>query len=99
MPKKRVKVVRKVQVDPTGNLYNKRILDSRRDKIRQFLTSQSVRTGREVADLISQALTKDEVARALQLVLERVAPDSQTGSVFPPPPEADVKEEPSTSLV
>ena len=99
MPKKRVKVVRKVQVDPTGNLYNKRILDSRRDKIRQFLTSQSVRTGREVADLISQALTKDEVARALQLVLERVAPDSQTGSVFPSPPEADVKEEPSTSLV
>ena len=61
MPKMKV-VVRKCQVDPTDGIKNKKILDSRRSKIRQFLTKQSRQTGREIADLMSQSLTKDEVA-------------------------------------
>ena len=96
MPKKRVKVVRKCLVDPTEGIENKKILDSRRNKIRQFLTKQRQQTGREIADLISQALTKDEVARALQLMLERVAPDEETGSIFPPP---EVKDEPQDETI
>ena len=98
IPKKRVKVVRKCLVDPTEGIENKKILDSRRSKIRQFLTKQSQQTGREIADLISQTLTKDEVARALHLMLDRVSPADPTGSIFPPP-EAEVKEEPQLSQV
>ena len=90
--------MRKCVVDPTENLKKMRILDSRRNKIRQFLTKQSVLTGRQIADLISQALTKDEVAGALQLMLERVNPNDETGSIFPPP-EAEVKDEPPSSRV
>lgn len=91
MPKK--KIIRRVVADPTANLKNKRILESRRTKIRQFLVSQSVKTGRDIADLISQALTKDEIARALQLMLERVHPNNDSGSIFPPS-EVEVKDEP-----
>lgn len=99
MPKKRVKVVRKCVVDPTEGMKNKKILDSRRNKIRQFLTKQSALTGREIADLISQALTKDEVAKALHLMLERVVPPDPSGSIFPHRDEAEVKEEPKSSRV
>ena len=97
MPKKTV--VRKCVVDPTEDLDKKRVLESRRQKIRQFLQVQSVQTGRSFADLISQALTKDEVAEALQLVLRRVTPDGETGAVLPsPPPGTDVKDEPQDGI-
>lgn len=99
MPKKKKVVVRKSLVDPTEGLKDKKILDSRRTKIRQFLTKQSRQTGREIADLISQTLTKDEAARVLHLMLERVSPADPTGSIFPPPEAADVKEEPQSSQV
>ena len=99
MPKIKV-VVRKCQVDPTDGIKNKKILESRRSKIRQFLTKQSRQTGRDVADLISQTLTKDEIARILHLMLDRVSPVDPTGSIFPPPEEeAEVKEELLSSQV
>ena len=98
MPKKKV-VVRKVVSDPTEGLEKKKILLARRHKIRRFLRKQSLRTGRTVADLISQSLTKDEAARAIALILERVSPTDLSGSIFPPPEAVEVKEEPQSSQV
>ena len=96
MPKKTV--VRKCVVDPTEGLDKKRILESRRQKFRQFLHTQSVQTGRSFGDLISQALTKDELAEALQLLLRRVAPDGETGAVLPSSSGSDVKDEPQDGI-
>ena len=92
-------IVRKCRVDPTEGLKNKKVLKSRRTKIRKFLTKQSRQTGRGIADLISQSLTKDEFAMGLQLMLERVTPSDSTGSIFPPPEAAEVKEEPQSNHV
>ena len=98
MPKKKV-VVRKAVSDPTEGLEKKKILLARRHKIRRFLKRQSLQTGRTVADLISQSLTKDEAARAIALILERVSPTDPSGSIFPPPEAVEVKEEPQSSQV
>ena len=78
---------------PCTDLKDKRILESRRDKIRKFLRHQRRQTGRTTADIISQSLTRDELAGALQLFMERVAPDGDTGSVLPSP-MTEVKDEP-----
>ena len=85
-------------VDPTEDLKNKRILDSRRRKLRHDLSEHSRQTGRSKPDLVSQSLTKDEIAETIQLFLERVTPDEETGSIFPSP-EAEVKDEPQDVTV